>query len=163
MPSSKATNPGPVGKRGGRRPNAGRPSLAQMELVRLAEMEGKTQSQVIAEVHAGYVSSMRILNTALPRILANLIKRATDLNDADIQKFLVSLYFKHAGGPPPALPSPNTPNKLAENLTIVLQEAQRRDILLNPDIPVVEGSVSEVPFAPAKSFPMGDSERPQPH
>lgn len=161
MPAT-ATNPGPVGKRGGYRRNAGRPSLAQMELTRLAQLEGKTSDQVIAEVHAGYISAMRILNDSLPQILANLVKQATDRGDVDIQKFLVSLYFKHAGGPPPAPPAPNTPNRLAENLLAVIQEAQRRAIVHTSDLPIIEGSIHPVPFDPAKSFPMGDFERPQP-
>ena len=149
------TNPGPVGKRGGRRLGAGRPSLAALRLRELAAQEGKTPAQIIDELNEGYATALRTIDVALPIILEAMIEKALRGN-ADLQKFLASLYFKYVHQIP-ATHSESPGAKLKANLSLIISKAEISGTFYPP---IIEGSGYTIPDNPAEPDPMGDPPRP---
>lgn len=136
-----STNPGPIKRRGGARANAGRKSLSQIELRRLAAVEGKSRDELLAEVDEGYIKALRTVASVMPDIIASLTEKALKGN-VPLQKFLVMIYFRYIGSAPRHV-NPAPVVNLHQSLRLVLEEAERRGTIAPR---VVEGEIKETAF-----------------
>ena len=152
------TNIGPTAPRGGTRKNAGRPSLTQLRLRELAALEGKTNDQIVSEVNEGYTRALRIVATALPDILISLTSKAMKPGNDDIQKFLVTLYFKYAHSAPLDSEGKHSPiARLRDGLRQVIEEAKKHGTVTDGGpvtYPIIEGSGYTIPESPAEPNPV---------
>lgn len=153
--SIKGTNPGPVGKRGGYRKGAGRKSLAQKALRQLATVEGKSTTELLAEVDAGYTRALRVITTILPDILANMADRALR-GDIRLQMYLTSLYFKYVSSPPHITPARTPVINLYQSLKQVVEQAGRDGIIEGRPSAQVEVSGHTVIGDPTEPDAVGD-------